>query len=205
MRRARNLVPAASIFAIVLLGACSSGDTEVEPGGTAPTGPTATGPTATGPTATGPTATGPTATAPTGATSTGGAFDGPVSLDLSAKQNPTGASMYSCDGVEGTWTYEPGELPIQGIELTLDASEVDMSGGDGTLVITGEITIPGVGGAGFTDTVELSITGTADAPAMQSTGVKVEASGALQGVPIDLAQFWPEKVALPIVTGASQC
>ena len=195
MRRARNLVPAASIFAIVLLGACSSGDTEVEPGGTAPTGPTATGPTATGQ----------TATAPTGATSTGGAFDGPVSLDLSAKQNPTGASMYSCDGVEGTWTYEPGELPIQGIELTLDASEVDMSGGDGTLVISGEITIPGVGGAGFTDTVELSITGTADAPAMQSTGVKVEASGALQGVPIDLAQFWPEKVALPIVTGASQC
>ena len=96
----------------------------------------------------------------------------------------TGATMYSCDGVEGTWTYEPGELPIQGIELTLDASEVDMSGGDGTLVIAGEITIPGVGGAGFTDTVELSITGTAGAPAMRSTGVKVEASGALQGVPI---------------------
>jgi hypothetical protein len=153
VRRARNLVPAASIFAILLFSACSSGDTEVEGGGTAPTGPTATGPTATG---------------PTGATSTGGAFDGPVSLDLSAKQNPTGASMYSCDGVEGTWTYEPGELPIQGIEFTLDASDVDMSGGDGTLVITGEITIPGVGGAGFTDTVELSITGTADAPAMQS-------------------------------------
>ena len=92
MRDACNLVPAASIFAIVLLGACSSDDTEVEPGGTAPTGPTATGPTATGP----------TAMAPTGATSTAGAFDGPVSLDLSAKQNPTGASMYSCDGVEGT-------------------------------------------------------------------------------------------------------
>ena len=73
------------------------------------------------------------------------------------------------------------------------------------LVITGEIAIPGVGGAGFTDTVELSITGTADAPAMQSTGVQVEASGALQGVPIDLAPFWPEKLALPIVTGASQC
>jgi hypothetical protein len=194
VRRAHHLVPAVSVFAILLFSACSSGDTEVEGGGTAPAGPTATGPAATGPTATG----------PTGATSTG-AFDGPVSLDLSAKQNPTGAAMYSCDGVEGTWTYEPGELPIQGIEFTLDASEVDMSGGDGTLVITGEITIPGVGGAGFTDTVELSITGTADAPAMQSTGVKVEASGALQGVPIDLAQFWPEKVALPIVTGASQC
>ena len=189
MRRARNLVPAASIFAILLFSACSSGDTEVEDGGTAPTGPTATRPTATG---------------PTGETSIG-AFDGPVSLDLSAKQNPTGAAMYSCDGVEGTWTYEPGELPVQGIELTLDATQVDMAGGNGTLVITGEITIPGVGGAGFTDTVELSITGTADAPAMQSTGVKVEASGALEDVPIDLAQFFPEKVALPIVTGAPQC
>jgi len=194
VRRARRLVPAVSLLAILLFSACSSGDTEVEGGGTAPTGPAATGPTATGPTATG----------PTGATSTG-AFDGPVSLDLSAQQNPTGAAMYSCDGVEGTWTYEPGELPVEGLEITLDASEVDMAGGDGTLVITGEITIPGVGGAGFTDTVELSITGTADAPAMQSTGVKVEASGALQGVPIDFAQFFPEKVALPIVTGASQC
>ena len=61
-------------------------------------------------------------------------------------------------------------------------------------MISGEITIPGVGGAGFTDTVELSITGKyADAPAMQSTGVKVEASGALQGVPIDLAQFLPRR------------
>ena len=137
MPRAHHLLPAASVFAIVLLGACSGGDTEVQGGGTAPTGSTATGPTATG---------------PTGETSTG-AFDGPVSLDLSAKQNPTGAAMYSCDGVEGTWTYEPGELPIQGIEFTLDASEVDMAGGDGTLVIAGEITIPGVGGAGFTDTV----------------------------------------------------
>jgi hypothetical protein len=189
VRPARTLVPAVSVLAIVLLGACSGGETQVEGGGTAPTGPTATGPTATG---------------PTGETSTG-AFDGPVSLDLSAKQNPTGAAMYSCDGVEGTWTYEPGELPVEGIEFTLDATQVDMSGGRGTLVITGEITIPGVGGAGFTDTVELSITGTADAPAMQSTGVKVEASGALQGVPIDLAQFWPEKVALPIVAGAAKC
>ena len=113
--------------------------------------------------------------------------------------------MYSCDGVEGTWTYEPGELPVEGIEFTLEASQVDMAGGNGTLVITGEITIPGVGGAGFTDTVKLSITGTADAPAMEAAGVKVEATGALEGVPIDLAQFFPDKVALPIVAGAAQC
>jgi len=39
----------------------------------------------------------------------------------------------------------------------------------------------------------------------QAAGVKVEATGALQGVPIDLAQFFPDKVALPIVAGAAQC
>jgi hypothetical protein len=185
--RSLHFLPAA--FAIVLLGACSGGDTEVQGGGTAPTGPTATGPTATG---------------PTGETSTG-AFDGPVSLDLSARQNPTGAAMYSCDGLEGTWTYEPGELPVQGIEFTLDATPVDMAGGSGTLVITGEITIPGAGGAGFTDTVKLSITGTADTPALEATGVKVEASGAIEGFPFDIAEFFPEKVAIPIVAGAEQC
>ena len=189
MRRARHLLPAVSVLAIVLLSACSTGETQVEGGGTAPTGPTATGPTATG---------------PTGTTATG-EFDGAVSLDLSARQNPTGAAMYSCDGVEGTWTYEPGELPVQGIEFTLDATPVDMAGGNGTLVITGEITIPGAGGAGFTDTVELRITGTADAPAMESTGVKVDASGAIEGFPFDVAEFFPEKVAIPIVAGAEQC
>jgi hypothetical protein len=37
--------------------------------------------------------------------------------------------MYSCDGIEGTWTDEPGELPVQGIEFTVDGSQVDMGGG----------------------------------------------------------------------------
>ena len=188
MRVVRSVVPA--VVAIVLLAGCSSGETQVQGGGTSPTGPTATGPTATG---------------PTGETPTGGPFDGPVSLDLSAEQNPTGAGMYSCDGLEGTWIYDPGELNIEGVEIKIDASQVDMAGGNGTLVITGEITLPGLGGAGFTDTVKLFITGTADAPAMQSAGVKVEATGALEGIPIDLAQFFPEKVVLPIAAGAPQC
>jgi hypothetical protein len=188
VRIARNIAPA--VVAIVLFAACSSGDTQVEGGGTQPTGPTATGPTASG---------------PTGETATGGEFDGAVSLDLSGEQNPTGAAMYSCDGLEGTWTYEPGELSVEGIEFTFDATPVDMAGGNGTLVITGEIKIPGAGGAGFTDTVKLSITGTADAPAMEATGVKVEASGAVEGFGFDIAQFFPEKVAIPIVTGAPQC
>ena len=186
--RAAHALAGAPVFAIVLFAACSTGETQVQGGGTSPTGPTETGPTATGPTA-----------------ATGGGLTGAVQLDLSAEQNPTGASMYSCDGVEGTWTYDPGTLDVQGVEITLEPADVDMSGGTGTLVISGEVTLPGAGGAGFTDTVKLRITGTADAPTMEAAGVHVEATGALQGVPIDLAHFFPEKVAIPIVEGAPKC
>lgn len=196
MLRARAF--ALATFATLLVAACSTGETEVQGGGTPPTGPTGTGSTATGATATGPTE---TATATTADAGMGGA----VQLDLSAEQNPTGASMYSCDGVEGTWTYDPGTLDVEGVEITMEPAEVNMSGGTGTLVISGEVTLPGAGGAGFTDTVTLRITGTADAPTMEASGVKVKATGALQGVPIDLAHFFPEKVAIPIVEGASNC
>lgn len=182
------------MFGTLLFAACSTGETEVQGGGTPPTGPTGTGSTAAGATATGPTGT--TAEAGPG---------GAVQLDLSAEQNPTGASMYSCDGVRGTWTYDPGTLDVEGVEITMEPAEVNMSGGTGTLVISGEVTLPGAGGAGFTDTVTLRITGTADAPTMEASGVKVKATGALQGVPIDLAHFFPEKVAIPIVEGAPNC
>jgi hypothetical protein len=185
VRRARALA-AAPMFAIVLFAACSSGEPQGQGGGTSPTGPTETGPTATGPTA-----------------EVG--LSGAVRLDLSAEQNPTGASMYSCDGVEGTWTYDPGELDVEGLEITMEPAQVNMSGGTGTLEISGRVTLPGAGGAGFTDTVKLRITGTADAPTMSATGVHVRATGALQGVPIDLAHFFPEKVAIPIVEGAPKC
>jgi hypothetical protein len=136
-----------------------------------------------------PIATGPTATGPTGTTAAGGTLDGAVSLDLSARQDPTGAAMYSCNGIEGSWTYEPGELSVTGLEFTLTASEADMD--DGTLIIEGEVTMPGAGSAGFVDTVELRITGTAEASAMESTGVRVEASGLLEGLPFDFAEFFP--------------
>ena len=84
------------MFVIVLLGACSGGDTEVQGGGTAPAGPTATGPTAAG---------------PTGETSTG-AFDGAVSLDLSARQNPTGAAMYEGVPIGLAQFFRKVALPI---------------------------------------------------------------------------------------------
>jgi hypothetical protein len=177
------------MFAILLFAACSTGETQVQGGGTSPSGPTETGHTATG---------------PTGTTAEGG-LSGAVQLDLSQEDNPTGATMFSCDGVEGTWTYDPGTLDVEGVEITMESAEVDMSGGTGTLVISGQVTLPGAGGAGFTDTVKLRITGTADSPTMEAAGVHVAATGALQGVPIDLAQFFPEKVALPIVAGAPQC
>lgn len=118
-------------IAFMLLAACG-GETEVQGGGVG-TGPTATGPTATGPTA---------------ETAETDPFGGPVQLDLTNQQNPTGAAMYSCDGIEGTWTYEPGKHPVEGVEMTIGPSPVDMSGGEGTLVIEGEITIPGWGARG---------------------------------------------------------
>jgi hypothetical protein len=187
VRIVRSAIPA--VLATLVFAACSSGETQVQGGGTPATGPTATGPTATG---------------PTGTTAEGG-LSGAVQLDLSQVDNTTGATMFSCDGVEGTWTYDPGTLDVEGVEITMEAAQVDMSGGTGTLVISGQVTLPGAGGAGFTDTVKLRITGTADAPTMEAAGVHVEATGALQGVPINLAQFFPEKVALPIVPGASAC
>jgi hypothetical protein len=182
VRRARVLaIP--PLLAMMLAAACSTGETEGQVGGSSPTGPTQTG--------------------ATGTTEAG--LGGAVQLDLSAEENPTGASMYSCDGVEGTWTYDPGTIDVGGVEITMEPADVNMSGGTGTLVISGEVTLPGAGGAGFTDTVKLRITGTADAPTMEASGVKVEATGALQGVPIDLAHFFPEKVAIPIVEGAPNC
>ena len=178
------------VCAILLFPACSAEETQVEGGGETETiGPTAT----TGP------------TGPTSVTGPGGEFGGPVSLDLTHAENPTGAAVYSCDGVEGTWTYDPGTLPASAVVITIQPSQVDMDGGDGTLVIEGDITIPGGGTASFVDTVELRVVGSADAPVMHAAGVKVKANGLLEGRPFDLAKFFPEKVAIPIVPGADQC
>ena len=188
----RNARAVLAGVALVLLAACG-GDTQVEGGGveTGPTGPTATGPTATGPTA---------------ETAETDPFAGPVELDLSQGPNPPGAAFYSCDGLEGTWTYEPGELPVEGVEITMQAEPVDMDGGDGTLVIEGEITLPAGAGSGtFTDTVELEIVGTDDAPAMHATGVKVDATGVVEGFGFNVADFFPNNVEIPIVAGSTHC
>ena len=181
-----------ALSAVLALAGCETGETEVQGGATQETGPTApTGSTATGP------------TAPSGPT--GGAFSGAVSLEIPAERNPTGAAVFSCDGIEGTWTYEPGGLPVQGIEITFEAAPFSMEGGDGTLVIDGTVVIPGAGEASFTDTIDLEIAGTDAAPTMTSTGVQVDTSGAIEGFPFDFAQFFPENTSFPIVRGAGQC
>jgi hypothetical protein len=197
MRLAVRLLALGFVGTLTLAAtACSSGSTTVSglDGGEA-TGETSR---ATGQTA----GTGPTA--PTGTTGATG-LAGPVSLDIPVAQNITGAALYSCDGVEGTWHYDPGELPFEGIEFTIEAAPFEMTGGEGTLVIQGTIVITGAGEAGFVDTVDLTIQGTEGAPTMASKGVDVEATGLIEGVPIDVAQFFPENAEFPIVPGAAQC
>lgn len=193
MLRARAFAPAT--FAILLFAACSTGETQVQGGGTSPTGPTETGPTATGPTATGPTATGPTAS---------GEFDGPVSVDLLKAGGAAAgieAELYSCDGVEGTWTYT-----VKGGPLGFDIdTTVDMGGGDGTLIISDDIALGGVS-ASFTDTVDLVVAGTPDAPTLKATKIAVDVDSNIPGLTDDLfAGLFRQNEEVPVQTGAAQC
>lgn len=188
MRIARNVVPA--VVAVVLFAGCSSGDTQVEGGGTPATGPTATGPRATGPTA-----------GPTGETA-GGAFDGPVSVDTQA-QSAAGltAAFYSCDGVNGVWTYTVRGGPF---DLDVDTT-VDMEGGTGTLVIGEDFTVEPFGHISFTDTVDLVIAGTTDAPAFKATSIDVKIDSAVPGLDQIAKSFFQKNAEVPILPGAEQC
>jgi len=189
VRIARNVVPA--VVAVALFAACSSGDTRVEGGGTPATGATATGPAATGPTATG----------PTGETA-GGAFDGPVSVDTQA-QSAAGltAAFYSCDGVNGVWTYT-----VRGGPFGFDVdTTVDMEGGTGSLVIGEDFTVEPFGHVSFTDTVDLVIVGTADAPAFKATSIDVKIDSAVPGLDQIARSFFQKDAEVPILPGAEQC
>jgi hypothetical protein len=194
VRLARNVVPA--IVTIVLFAACSSGDAQDQGGGTPATGPTATGPTATGTTGTGPTATGPTGE------NAGGEFDGPVSVDTGA-QAAAGltAAFYSCDGVNGVWTYTVKGGPF---DFDVDTT-VDMAGGTGTLVISEDFTVDPIGNISFTDTVDLVIAGTADAPAFKATSIDVKVDSAVPGLDQIAKSFFRKNSEVPILAGAEQC
>jgi hypothetical protein len=179
-----------AIFAFLLFAACSTGDTQVQGGGTSPTGPMGIGPIATGPTATGPTAS--------------GEFDGPVSVDLLKAGGAAAgieAELYSCDGVEGTWTYT-----VKGGPLAFDIdTTVDMDGGDGTLVINDDIALGGVS-ASFTDTVDIVVAGTPDAPTLKATKIAVHVDSNIPGLTDDLfAGLFRKNEEVPIQAGAAQC
>ena len=180
MRFARNVVPA--IVAIVLFAACSSGDTQDQGGGT---GPTATGP-----------------TGETAGETAGAEFDGPVSVDTGA-QAAAGltAAFYSCDGVNGVWTYTVKGGPF---DFDVDTT-VDMEGGTGTLVIGEDFTVDPVGDISFTDTVDLVIAGTADAPAFKATSIDVKIDSAVPGLDQIAKSFFRKNSEVPILAGAEQC
>lgn len=186
MRRAPPLI--LLVFGSLLLAACSIGETQVvggsETGATATTGPSATGPTAMGPTA-------------------AGEFDGPVSVDTS-QQAAAGftSALYSCDGLEGTWTYivQGGPAPIDfDINTTFD-----MEGGDGTLKFSDEFTITGFH-VSFTDTIDVVIAGTPDTPTLEATRIKVQVQSDLPGIQEAVDRFFEEGQELPIQPGAERC
>lgn len=188
MRPARVLLVLSALAALV--AACTTGSTQVQglPTGTPaetvePTGPTATGPTA---------ATGPTVT--------GGAF----SLEFPAlPPQITDAAFFTCDGLEGVWRYIFQADFGQGIGFDVDTT-VDMAGGDGTLVFGGDFNIEG-GSISFTDTVELALAGTEDAPALVATSVEVEVTGSVEGIPLSFFETFSENEELRIVEGSDRC
>ncbi|MGH2672011.1 MAG: hypothetical protein ACRDHC_03435 [Actinomycetota bacterium] len=186
MRSARAL--AFAVWAIVLMAACTSGQTQVRglPDATGATGVTSrTGPT--GPTATG-----------TSGVAGGEAF----SLDFT----PPGSSgisevaFFTCNGLEGTWHYIFKADFGQGIDFDVDA-EVDMAGGDGTLVFGGQLDVPDLGSISFTDTVELRLVGT---DALEATSVRVEVDTNIPGFG-NFFETFREGEQLPIVPGSDRC
>jgi hypothetical protein len=148
-------------------------------------------------------ATGATATGPTAATG-GGEFGGPVSIATDAQAAAgSQAAFYSCDGVEGVWTYtvQGGPPPI---DFDIDTT-VDMDGGDGTLVISDEFEVPSFGTIGFTDTIDLVVAGTPEAPTLLATSISVDVQGALPGLEQIAEGFFAENTEVPIRAGAEQC
>jgi hypothetical protein len=187
MRVARLLlsIGALSMFA----AACTTGSTQVQglPTGspdtetTRPTGPTATGP-----------------TAATGAT------DGAFSLDFEFPPEVSGQvsdfAFFTCNGLEGTWRYIFQADFGQGIVFDIDA-EVDMAGGDGTLVFGGQFEIAGAGSISFTDTIDLVLVGD---DTLRSTSVTVEVDSNIPGIE-NFFQTFREGESLPIVPGSDRC
>ena len=111
------------------------------------------------------------------------------------------AAFYSCDGVQGVWTYT-----VQGGPFDFDIdTTVDMEGGTGTLVISDRFEVPTFGTISFTDTIDLVIAGTADAPTFKATAIDVEVDSAVPGLDQIAKSFFRKNTEVPILTGAAQC
>ena len=125
--------------------------------------------------ATGATATGPSETEPVGP-SASGPFAGPVSIDVigeipNAEEMSADGAFYACDGVFGNWHYLFSADFGNGIAIDVSTS-VDMAGGTGTMRYGDTLSTP-IGDFTWQDTVKLRIVGTADAPAMEGSNLRV--------------------------------
>jgi hypothetical protein len=180
----------------LVLAACGGGETEVTGGGGDDTG--ATGPTATG-------ASGATATGATGAAtgSTGAVGGGAYSLALEDyPREVTDVAFYTCDGLEGTWIYLFQAEFAPGVAFDID-EEVDMGGGDGTLVISGAFELAGLGTVSWTDTIDLRLNGSRS---LEATDIRVEVDAPIPGFSDDLfTGLIPEGRPIPIVEGSDRC
>lgn len=188
MRFARALAFLGS--AIVLMAACTSGQTEVQglPDVTGATGVTSrTGPT------------GPTATGPTGAPG-GEAFTLDFAFPAEVSGQISEFAFFTCNGLEGTWHYIFKADFGQGIVFDIDA-ETDMAGGDGTLVFGGQFDVPDLGSVSFTDTVELELVGR---DTLKATSVSVEVDTNIPGFG-NIFETFREGDRLPIVPGSDRC
>ncbi len=187
-------VLACLLLAFALAGACTSGSTSVTGGTTVePTGPTATGPTA---------ATG--ATAPTGPTA-GGPFDGPVSIANAPEAAAAGfdIAFFSCEGVLSEWRYIVQADLGGGFVFDVDTT-VDLSDGSGRLVFGGEFQLEGLGTLTWQDSLRVEVAGTADAPTLVGSNLKVDISGSIP-IPLETFEIFPEQREIPIEAGSDRC
>jgi hypothetical protein len=115
----------------------------------------------------------------------------------------TDAAFFTCDGLEGVWRYVFQADFGQGVGFDVDTT-VDMEGGDGTLVFGGDFNLQG-GSISFTDTVELQLAGTEEAPALVAASVQVDLSGNVEGIPVSFFETFTENLEIPIVPGSDRC
>jgi hypothetical protein len=169
-------------FSIMVAAACTGGTTEVQGF------PDATG--ATG------------VTSPTGATGTTASTGGAFSLDLGEyPAEVTDVAFFTCNGLEGTWRYIFKADFGVGVVFDVD-SEVDMAGGEGTLVFGGQIDLLDVGSASWTDTIDLRLRGS---QAVKVTNVVVDIDSNIPGLTEDVFRTFPTTGTLAIVEGSDRC